>query len=240
MRRKGISLISAAIFLALIIVATIIVYNAGMPIIRNMQAAATIDNMKDFFTQLDEVVQTVASEGKGSKRTVYMDINYGKLIVNDTKNSIEWVYETEADVISPRTAQDFGNIRVGSNLETTAYEGTYQEIDALVMENQHLMVYARKIGSQSSHDSYNTSEILLGIYHKHLNQWLNNTGFIYLTLDNNITSMTGTGYTALDKTGYNLPYATVTSFLDSDYGVAYYITMTLESDADFLQIGAHL
>ena len=176
MKRLGVSLLSGVIFLALTISATVIVYEAGVPVVKKMQAASVIDKMQGTFSELDKIVRQVASEGVGSKRTVYLSIDTGQLVINKSQDSIYWTFSTDAPVLSPRTSQQYGNIVIGSNMETKAYEASYTgrtpSVPSYVMENEHLKVYVRKAGSSASYAAYNTSDLVLGIYHKDLDEWL--------------------------------------------------------------------
>lgn len=241
--KRGITILSGIIFIALTISATVIVYEAGMPVVKRMQAAAILEKMKDTFTELDRIVRQVASEGLGSKRTVYLSIDTGKLTVNGTEDTIIWEFDTDAFILSPRTSQRFGNIEIGSNMKTRAYQGNYTlttpEIPCYIMENEHLKVYIRRIGSISSPASYSTNQLAVAIYQKDRGVWLNNTGFLEILLDDADSSKSGTGYTVLERTGNHLPYATVTARMNSTYA-PYWINFTLESGTDFLEIGASL
>jgi hypothetical protein len=236
---RGISLISGVIFLAVTLVAVFIVYEAAVPVVNKMRDAIYIQNMRDAFVRLDEAIRQVASEGKNSRRSVSLHIDAGKVVINGTDDVIYWEYDTDTPVISPRTYQVFGNLVLGSNLNTRAYEQNYTltspEIECYVMENEHLRVYVRKIGSSSSHASYSTNQLLVGIYNKDLTAWLNNTGFIEISVDNETASKSGTGYTELSATSNYLPYATVSAFMNSSY-LEYFINLTLESGADFIEI----
>ncbi|RLI98462.1 MAG: hypothetical protein DRO99_00665 [Candidatus Aenigmatarchaeota archaeon] len=240
---RGISIVSGVIFLAISITAVFLIYQTGMPVVKKMQAATAIERMKGVFSDLDEIVQQVASEGKGSKRTLYMKVDPGKVIVNSTEDSIYWVLETDAEVISPRTSQKLGNLVIGSNMETRAFEANYTfsdpEIPCYVLENEHLKAYLKRIGSPSSQQNYETKDILVAIYNKDMKQWLNNSGLLDISVDFNSTSKSGTGYTMLSDSGYNLPYATVSAYINSTH-IEYYVNFTLESGADFMQIEASL
>jgi hypothetical protein len=241
MDMKALSIISGVIFIAITLSAIVIVYDAGVPIIKRMQSSASIDRMRGVFSDLDRVIGEVSSEGTGSKRTVYMKIDPGKVTVNDTKNTITWELETDARVFDPRTTQTFGSMVMGSNLETSAFEENYSvtspQLAAYKMENEHLAVYVRKIGSSSAYESFSTSDLLLGIYNKDLGQWMNNTNFFGAAVDAQESSMAANGTTTLLESGYNLPYATVAALVNSSY-MKYYINFTLESGEDFLTIEA--
>jgi hypothetical protein len=242
MNRVGMSIISGVIFIAITISTIAIVYEAGIPVVKKMQASASIEKIKDVFSQLDTVIRDVASEGAGSKRTIYLNVDPGKVVVNDSEDSIYWTLDTDARVIDPRTRQVFGNIVIGSNLETSAYQENYNVVSPVVsaykMENEHLIVYIRNIGNGTTYQSYNTNQLLLGIYNKDLGIWFNNSNMFDVTIDGQATSRTANGTTALDTTGYNLPYATVSALVNSTY-MKYYVNFTLESGEDFLRIDAN-
>lgn len=233
---KGISLLSGIIFLAFTIAAVAIIYQTGMPIVAKMQAAASIEKMRSSFTDLDEIIREVASEGRGSKRSIYLRIDPGKIIVDGSRDIIYWMFETTAKVISPRTRQVFGNLVVGSNLETSAYETTYAGEDAFVLENEYMNVSIKKIGSPDNHTSYTTSEILLDIYNKDTGEYLP-LEYLEISINDDQQSVSGTGYTMLVEEGENLPYATITAYMNFTLD-DYYVNFTLESGADFLKIEA--
>ncbi len=232
---KGISLISGVIFLAFLIVATGIVYWAGIPTIEKIRCAATVDKMKTTFITLDKIIQKVISEGKGSKRTVDINVEGGKLYIDDDNDAIYWEYECNAPIFSPRTFRTIGNIIIGSNLDTSAEEGVCQGESAFILENEHLKVCLKKIGSPENKVYYNISDVLLSIYQKDLNKTMP-LEYLEITLDNNKTSSTGYGYTKLENSGKFLPYGEVVAYMESDYGVTYRIRFILESGEDFMII----
>lgn len=237
--RRGISIISGVIFLAITIAAVMLVYQAVSPAVKKVQSAAAVEGMKGVFSELDEIIQSVASEGTGSKRTFDLTVDVGKVIVNKTEDAIYWQLETNAEVVSPRTSQRMGSMTVGSNMETRGYEGNYTfsspQKRCYILENEHLRVYLKKIGTPSSHASYNTSNLLVAIYNKDMDRWLNDTGFLDIGVDFNSTSKRGTGFTMLLTQGYNLPYGTVSAFMNSSHA-DYHVNFTLESGADFIEI----
>lgn len=229
-------MISGVLFLAFLIAATAIVYMVGIPIIQNLQCSATVEKMRSSFTDMDKVIQKVSSEGKDSRRIINLNIDEGRLYVSGEEDVIYWTHECEAPLFSPRTFQTFGNIIIGANLETSAYEGQCKGQDSFILENEHLKACFKRIGSPSNFSSYGTTEIVLGMYQKDLGKWLP-MQYVEISLDNNQNSTTGEGYTILEKTGYNLPYGEVKAYMESDYGINYNIKFVLESGEDFLIIG---
>jgi hypothetical protein len=199
-----------------------------------MQHAAAVERMKGVFSETDKIIQDVASEGNGSKRTVSLRFDIGKLTVNGSSDKLYWDFDSESQVVSPRTSTSFGNVVFGSKLETTAYEGDYQGIGAYVLENEHIRAYFRKIGSPSSQQAYSTNQLLLGIYQKDLGQWMPLQS-LEISLDGQESSESGTGYTVLEQLGTDLPYATVSAYMSSGYA-NYFLNFTLESGTDFLEI----
>ena len=127
----------------------------------------------------------------------------------------------------------------GSNLETRGYEGNYTfsspETESYIMENEHLKVFIKKIGSVGAHANINSNSIMLAIFNKNTGTWLNNTGFLDFSVDFNSTSQNGTGYTSLVESGYNLPYGTVVAYMNTSYS-DYFANFTLYSGADFVEI----
>jgi len=232
---KGISLVSGTLFLAFLIAATGIVYWTAMPIIDKVQCAATTEKMKSAFIKLDKVIQTVASEGEGSKRTIDLNIEEGDIYINADQDTIYWEYDCDAEIFSPRTSQSFGNVVTGANLDTSAYESTCQGHDGFIIENEHIKACFRKIGSSSNKTRYNMSDILISVYQKDVGAAVP-LEYLEITLDDEDTSKTGNGYTSLTGSGYHLPYGEVVAYMESDYGVTYTIKFILESGEDFITI----
>jgi hypothetical protein len=231
---KAIALLSAIIFIGLTLAVVVIVYNAGMPIVLRMQQAAATEKMKGVFSETDKIIEDVASEGNGSKRTVNLRFDIGTLTLNGSSDKLYWDFDSESLLASPRTSTGFGNVVFGSKLETSAYEDTYQGTQAYVLENERLRVYFRKIGSPSSLQAYNTNQLLLAVYQKDLGQ-LMPLQSLEISLDNSPSSESGTGYTVMEQAGTDMPYATVSAYMGSGYA-NYFLNFTLESGEDFMTI----
>lgn len=231
---KGIALLSAIIFIGLTLAVVVIVYNAGMPVVLRMQHAAAVEKMKGVFSETDKIIEDVASEGNGSKRTVNLRFDIGTLTLNGSSDRLYWDFDSESLLVSPRTSIGFGNVIFGSKLETSAYEGDYQGTGAYILENEHVRVYFRKIGSPSSPQAYNTNQLLLAVYQKDLGQ-LMPLQSLEISMDNDPGSESGTGYTVLEQAGSDLPYASVSAYMSSSYA-NYFLNFTLESGEDFITI----
>jgi hypothetical protein len=232
---KGISISTEVIFLAIIVTMVFLVYSISSPVIYSMQATSMFEQTKSLMLELDDAIQDVASQGKGSRTTLSVTMGAGELVLDEDLDTLKWSMETDSEIVSPRSMQRIGNLVVGSNLDVRAYEN--QSLGAYVLENQHLIVNLQKIGSEGSPQAYNTSEVLMGIYNKDLGRWLDMER-LEISIDNSPDSMNGTGYTELAVGGNALSRGQVMAHMSSSYVFLnnYTVTFTLESGADFLII----
>lgn len=235
---KAVALVSAIVFLAITISAIGLIYTTGMPIIDRMQEAAAVEGMKNSFVELDKIIQRVASEGNGSRRIVDMEIDVGRIAVDASGDSVLWGLETENNIVSARSAQNLGNLVFGSNLGTSVTESSYKGNAAYRIENEHLIVYVRDIGSPEGPVAYSTEDLVMGIYLKPSDEWAP-LERVSISLDGDESSTAGSGYTIPRLLGPNQPYGEVKAFMNSSYA-DYVITITLESGADFITIEGEL
>jgi len=231
--KKAIALISGVIFIAIILTAVFLMYQFSVPIITNMKISTEIERMKSTFITLDNLIETIISEGEGSRRILPIKIDYGELKVDEHTNKIIYSVNARFPYISPRSQQFIGNIKIGSNLNTIVNETIYNNQPVYVMENEHLKVYIRKIGNETSPQIYTTNDLLVGLYQKDLNKWFD--GSLEISIDNETASKTGTGYTIAESIGSQQPYGKIVAFINTTY-INYYIEFILESGADFMQI----
>ena len=237
---KAMTMVSAVIFLAITISIMALIYNMGSPVIEKMQQSASLGKMKIIFSEIDEKIQEVASEGNGSRRVLDMDFTFGRIGVDSARNILLWEAQSRHILMLPRTAEYFGNMVVGSNMETSVYEGNYKGGDVYVLENSHLRVYLKKVGSKASPVSYSMNDVLMGVYQKDLGEYMPIQSFD-VTIDDDSGSSSGTGYTHVERTGDLLPYGTVTAHMESTTpSITYSVRFTLESGTDFLKIEGSL
>ncbi len=232
---KALAITTEVIFLAIIVTLVFLVYTMAAPVVYTMQASSVFEQTKSFMLRLDEAIQDVASQGKGSRTSLSVTMGAGELTLDEGTDTLRWTMETDSMIVSPRSMQQIGNLVAGSNLDVRAYEN--QSLGAFVLENQHLIVRLRQIGTESSHQACNSSELLMGIYSKDMNRWMD-LERLEISIDNSPDSMNGTGYTELVVTGNALPRGQVRAHMSTDYIFLnnYSVTFTLESGADFLII----
>jgi hypothetical protein len=238
---KGISIISEVLFLAIVVSLVFLVYAMSAPVIQTMQVSAALEQAESFMLNLDSLIQEVASEREGGRRSFHLSMGAGTVSLGEDNDTIKWVLNSDSPVISPRSMQKLGNLIIGSNLNTMAYEGNHSGQEAYVLENEHLRVFVKKIGSAASHQQYNTSDLLLGVYNKDLSEWLG-LDRLEISVDNSTDSTNGTGYTELVEEGNALPYGKVLAHINTSYSFtsSYNVTFTLESGADFITLEAEV
>ena len=232
---KGISLITEVLFLAITVTMVFVIYSMAAPVITTMQTSSVFEQTKSLMMDIDSAVQDVASHG--SRTSLYVTTGAGVLTFDGDKDIIRWELETDADIISRRSVQRAGNLLIGSDMSVMAYDNETE--GAYALENERLIVLIKKIGSESSPQAYNTSELLMGVYNKDLGEWMD-MARLEISIDDDPDSTNGTGYTELLDEGYMLPSARVAAVISTGYKYLqnYTVTFSLESGADFVTIEA--
>ena len=232
----GMSIISEVLFLAIIISLVVVVYAIASPMIYSMQVASSFEQSKSMMLKIDELIQDVASEGEGSRRAMYVTLGAGTLVLDEATDTLKWLLETDAAIVAPRSMQKAGSLIIGSGLDSMAYEESFAGQDSLVLENEILKVHIRKIAPGTS---YNTSQLLLGVYNKKESEWMP-LGELAISVDGDADSASGTGFTELAATGYALPRAEAVAHINTTYAFLdnYSVRFVLESGADFIIVSA--
>ncbi len=229
-KRKAISpILSGVLFIAIVNIAVIIVTQTGMPAIEKMQDAAAIDQAKDTLTTLDKVIREVAAEGKSSTRVVPIQLKKGTLTVDNESDKIYYMIETEAEVISPRTKVNIGNLYFASNANVIVKDnGTH-----FIMENEHEKIAFHKLGNTTSFVSINASTVMDYMYLKDTGTYL--PASLSVIVDNDPLQEAGNGYTRAETIGTGLMRGRIIAHVNqsvSDYDIYF----TLEGGADFMQV----
>ena len=230
MNKKAISsLLSGIMFVAMVNVAVIIVAQTGMPAIEKMQDVAAIDQAKDTLANLDKVIREVAAEGKSSTRVVPIQLKKGELYVDNESDKIYYLIETEAQVISPRTKVQVGNLYFSSNANVEVQDnGTH-----FIMINEHEKIAFNKLGNASNFVSINASQLMTYMYLIDTGTYLDAN--LSIIVDNDPLQEAGNGYTAAETIGTGLMRGRIIAHVNqsvSDYDIYF----TLEGGADFMQV----
>ena len=228
MKKKAISeLIGGVLFIGISMAAIILVMNLSAPKITEMKDTIAIDQAKDMLASIDRVIRDVASEYPGSTRILPIHIKAGHLNIDGNNDKIYYEYDTNANVISPRSKRRIGNLWFSSNTNVSLYNDSTH----YYMENKHLLVNISKHGSSSNHVSINPDHLIDSIYFKDKNQLM--TDNITIHIDG--SALSGTGYNWAEDSGTELARGKIINFFNTTTA-NYTIQITLESGADFIQI----
>ena len=235
MVRKGVSpLISAVIYTGLVLTTVTLVITLGLPQLDRMTESTLYLNVREGMSNLDKAIQKVAAEGRGSVRIIPLEIRNGKFAIDDANNIIKYELETTSEIISPRTAVQFGNLVIGSNADVNASENATH----YVLRNSRLQVIIRNVGSPSSQTNINSTELVQEIKVLATNKTLPltaNDTVMQLIINDDVSASSGTGFTTLHEAGAALSQGNVSFYVNAATG-SYTVDILLEAEADFLTI----
>ena len=113
--RRGQIWISAALYLALGIILISIILSVGLPFIDKIKTRNTVLQTKDVLFSMDKVVREVNLEGKGSRRPIFIEIEEGEFIIDNTNDVITWSLLSEDRLgIEPGVNIKEGNLGIRS------------------------------------------------------------------------------------------------------------------------------
>ncbi|MBI2499025.1 hypothetical protein HYV88_02175 [Candidatus Woesearchaeota archaeon] len=103
--KKGDIWIATVIYIAIGVITLTLIVTAGVPLINDMRDRNTFVQSKEVMHSIDEAINTVVSDGPGSRRALNpVIIKKGELtILTGDKNQIYWQMQTKAKIqeISP-------------------------------------------------------------------------------------------------------------------------------------------
>lgn len=235
---KGVSQIATmAIYVGVAVTAISGALTVGAPALENMQDANSIQKSQNFMHTLDAAVKEVVSEGEGSTRTLQANFDRGELYYENETNSVVYELRTGAEVISPQSSRREGNVVISSSADVKVNETSIDGTDCYMMENSRIKACIKNVGSESSPESINTSNLVTHYEFKNPdgdNREFNGT--ITVELNEIESTRNGTGYTEAAETGEFLGTGEVKATVSSDYGFKYDVFYRLPTGADFLKV----
>ncbi len=238
--KKGQLWISAVLYVLIVVVVIVIVLEALTPVIENLKDKAVFNRIRDTFLTINEYVRDVSSEGRGSQRTIPVEIQKGSLSVES--NEIKWNLNTEANILEPRTQVELGNLIVVSNGDVDAYETNES---TFVLRNSRAFFefyeYGSLLNSTNQTNSsggivaFKGSSIIKRTAYAQGSNLLNLTpSYSFFVPPDDANTMIR-GYTVLPRTGSGIGKANVLAHVNTT-NYEYDIVFTLESQADYLQV----
>ncbi|HIQ49856.1 MAG TPA: hypothetical protein EYH56_01530 [Nanoarchaeota archaeon] len=221
-------LLSGVLYTGIAIVGIVLAMNILSPIIEQMKDKAAFEQAQSFLLQLDKVIQDVAKEGKYATRVITLDFSRGKYIIDNETNTIEYILETEAKLVSPGTMRKIGNVIITSGRDVKV-----EDLGNVIrMSNSYLVVNFTKLGNETNFVDINLSKIISEIKVIRENAVLSPEVVIKF---NEIE--TGKGYIKAEQIGEKLPYGRVIAHI-STKELEFDIVFTLKSYSDFIIIEA--
>ncbi len=226
--------VSAVIYVLIITTSMVLIIKMGTPIIEKMKAKASVERSQETMMLLDKNIQDVANEGEGSQRVVPIEIKDGTIKV--LENQVYWEFETEHEIINPKSSKNIGPITISanSNVETEETNDTY--ILRTWIDNKEFNISIKKYCCENNWSIIDSTDNLINSIS--FDTSTISTGFGF-AINDDIDSKTGTGYTTLVPSGNNtnLGRASVVTHINSSSANPHYeydLWLTLESYSDFV------
>lgn len=158
--KKGASMISFVILIITIVLITILVVAIINPIIEQSKEMESYNEGVQIMKAINREIREVMFEAPGTRRIIDLNIREGELDISGSENKIKLTLEN-IDYFSPGKTQE-GNIVVSSGSWMDAKEN---DIDGdgqteLILENDAVVFAMKKLGSESSHVTLNTTDVI--------------------------------------------------------------------------------
>lgn len=111
--------VSAILYILVITVVMVLVLNAGVPIIKDLQDKTVFTRSKNAFLNLNQHISEVSEEGIGSQRVVPIEIEKGSLELRD--GSLKWDMKTNAKILESGQQIELGNLYISSNADVSSF-----------------------------------------------------------------------------------------------------------------------
>jgi type II secretory pathway pseudopilin PulG len=234
---KGVSQIAtAAMYVGVTVTAISVALTAGVPALQNLQDASSIRKAESFMQELDSNLQEVVSEGEGSTRTVEVSFDRGRMYYDNDSEALVYELETDAEVISPQSTRRSGNVLLSSNAAVTVENATVGGTDCYMMRNDHVEACIRDMGSPSSFQSINTSDLLVEYNFTEPTPDRSLDADMFVKLNGVPSTGWGEGYTTAERYGDFIGTGRVQATIRSEYGYTYDVIYSLPTGADFVKV----
>jgi hypothetical protein len=217
-------LISAGFVFLMVIIATGIVLVSGNKVLNFSKTSSAFNDAKNAMSAIENTIKEVAEEGEGAKKAL-------KISYPGTFESLPGENSVEFSIVSDSGFLNHFSRTFRANLVTIAGDDvSCDNIGNLTLENSFIKAELLNVPVVSAID---TSGIILSITEKTGNSQINFVNSS-IQINDNITTMNGTGYSEITRTGKNLPLCQAHFFINSTK--SYDIYYKLYAGSDFLVI----
>ncbi len=222
--------ISAILYILIISVVMVLVLNAGVPIIKNLEDKTVFTRQKNSFLALNQQIKDISEEGVGSQRVIPLEVEKGTLELKS--GSLKWDMMTNAKILESGHQIDLGNLYITSNADVTATRSA----NDYILENTFIRAVF-----EACEDRYvcklNETSMLKELWFKNPNTGTATKAAGTFTFD---FGKGGTweypGFSRLEDQGTSLGAAKVVYYVNNTNSSVYTVVeFTLESYRDFLQ-----
>ena len=218
--------VSAVLYTMVAAVSIAFILQAGLPLIEGMRDRSIFNRMKNQMMVLDQYIEQVASEGRGSQRFVPFEITQGNMLIDD--DGLRWEMETRTRIVEPRSSYRIGNILISANSDVVAREFS----DYYLISNSKISVRFVKNGTADEMVNLTTSDFVQEISIVGTNTTIT-PQFSFRVADDS-DSMTGVGYTSISRTGSHLGSSAFVAHMETE-NYLYELHIILDGEADFLR-----
>ena len=218
-------MISMMIVLMIGVSALVIVMNFGKPSIDTAKIFVRIKEAESSLKLIDNYLREVSAEGLGASRTVSINIDT-EFRATAADDSMQFKIDSISGIFDYLSRKTDGNmVYISGNDVDCSDTGNF------TMENSFLKAVLQKVSKATPMTAIDTTRNIINITEKTNNNVINfmNSSII---IDNNATTINGTGYSELSAVGSNLPLCQAHFFINST--VSYDVYYTLYAGADFL------
>ncbi|MBI3190228.1 hypothetical protein HYZ41_00840 [archaeon] len=233
----GKGLVGAVIIFAIIVVVMIIILNNVSPIIDEGKKAQAITDAKQTLKTIDNVVNQLAIESTGAKRTIDIDLSSGRFIFSGKQGSMK-IRLDDTNLLKPGTVIQDENIVMSGGGGMNSYEADILNDGQqdVVMENSLVLLAVKKLGTSANPVFINTSNIVTQIRNKrqNINMTPNSakTGIFVNDISN---SSFGTGYTELSSMN-SIDRNSIVVHMASYANISYDAVFTMASGLDYIEM----
>ncbi|MFH1064214.1 MAG: hypothetical protein V1729_03985 [Candidatus Woesearchaeota archaeon] len=224
--------VSAILYILIISVVMVLVLNAGVPIIKDLQDKTVFTRSKNTFLTLNQHINEISEEGVGSQRVIPVEIEKGYLELKD--GSLKWDMRTNAKILESGQQIELGNLYISSNADVSSrnYAENY------TLENNYLRATFHKCEDRST-CVFNQTGMLWQLVFKNPESGVETAALnpFEFYFDSSGGAWEASGYSVLEDEGSSLGAARVLFYINNT-DASYYSVMefTLESNRDFMQV----
>ncbi len=231
MNKKSQIWVSAVLYTMVAAISIAFILQAGLPLIEGMRDRSIFNNMKNQMLVLDQHIEQVASEGRGSQRYVPFEVSQGTMLMDE--DGLRWEMSSGTRIVEPRSSYKVGNLVISANSDVTASEFE----DNYVLENSLIKLSLLKAGTKNEPVAINTSDIIQSVTVKETGNTTEPD--LSFGISGDPASQEGQGYTTLTRRGSRLGSSSHVTHLeiykDGLLDYSYELHIILDGEADFIR-----